>query len=150
MTLDVQPYDSETDTIVIEGTKYAACLFRELGCRFPGKTGQLAANRSISVARDRETAVSEAIAAGEAKAGLYTNFNMQEPTTVDFGLGGPRDLVSWAIVGSPQDCAETMVRCHEENGLDYIGFGALNLPKGKTARLEYLQLISEEVLPLLP
>ena len=116
----------------------------------PGKTGHLAANRSISVARDRETAISEAIAAGEAKAGLYTNFNMQESTTVDFGLGGSRDLTNWAIVGSPQDCAETITRAHEKNGLQHIGFGSLNLPKGKSARLEYLQLISEELLPLLP
>ena len=90
------------------------------------------------------------VLAGEAKAGLYTNFNMQESTTVDFGLGGPRTLANWAIVGSPQDCAETIVRCHEENGLEHIGFGALNLPNGKAARLEYLQLISEELLPLLP
>ena len=116
----------------------------------PGKTGHLTANRSISVAGDRETAISEAVAAGEAKAGLYTNFNMQESTTVDFGLGGSRDLAKWAIVGSPQDCAETIARAHQENGLEHIGFGALNLPKGKSARLEYLQLISEELLPLLP
>ena len=116
----------------------------------PGKTGRLAANRSISVARDRETAVSEAIAAGEAKAGLYTNFKMQESTTVDFGLGGARDLADWAIVGSPQDCAETIARSHRENGIEHFGFAALNLPKGKSARLEYLQLVSEELLPLLP
>ena len=115
-----------------------------------GKTGSLAANRSISVAKDRETAVSEAIAAGEAKAGLYTNFNMQESTTVDFGLGAARGLENWTIVGNPQDCAETITRCHEENGLDYIGFGALNLPKTKPERLEYLQMISEDLLPLLP
>ena len=75
---------------------------------------------------------------------------MQESTTVDFGLGGSRDLAKWAIVGSPQDCAETIARAHQENGLEHIGFGALNLPKGKSARLEYLQLISEELLPLLP
>ena len=75
---------------------------------------------------------------------------MQESTTVDFGLGGSRELADWAIVGSPQDCAETIVRFHEKTGLEYIGFGALNLPKGKSARLEYLQLISEELLPLLP
>ena len=116
----------------------------------PGKTGHLAANRSISIAIDRETAISEAITAGEAKAGLYSNFNMQESSTVDFGLGGSRDLAKWAIVGSPQDCAETIVRANQENRLEHIGLGALNLPKGKSARLEYLQLISEELLPLLP
>ena len=129
---------------------HLSAMYWEAIAEQPGKTGHLTVNRSISVAHDRETAVSEAIAAGEAKAGLYTNFNMQESTTVDFGLGGSRDLGDWAIVGSPQDCAETIVRCHEETGLEYIGFGALNLPKGKSARLEYLQLISEELLPLLP
>ena len=127
-----------------------SAMYWEAIAEQPGKTGHLAANRSISVARDQETAVSEAIAAGEAKAGQYKNFNMQESTTVDFGLGGSRDLADWAIVGSPQDCAETIVRCHVDNALEYVGFGALNLPKGKTARLEYLQLISEEILPLLP
>jgi len=34
--------------------------------------------------------------------------------------------------------------------LDYIGFACLNMPKGLAARLEYLQLISEELLPSLP
>ena len=58
----------------------------------PGKTGHLTANRSISVAGDRETAISEAVAAGEAKAGLYTNFNLQEYTTVFFFVGGSSDL----------------------------------------------------------
>jgi hypothetical protein len=75
---------------------------------------------------------------------------MQESTTVDFGLGGVRDLADWAIVGSAQDCAETIARSHRENRIEHFGFAALNLPKGKSARLEYLQLVSEEVLPLLP
>ena len=69
---------------------------------------------------------------------------------MELHLGGWRDLVNWAIVGSPQDCAETMVRCHEDHGLVCLGFGALNLPKGESARLEHLQLISEERLPVLP
>jgi alkanesulfonate monooxygenase SsuD/methylene tetrahydromethanopterin reductase-like flavin-dependent oxidoreductase (luciferase family) len=127
-----------------------SAMYWEAMAEQPGKTGHLAANRSISIARDRETAVSEAISAGEAKKGLYSNFNMQESSTVDFGLGGARELADWAVIGSPQDCAETIVRNHRENGLEYIGFGCLNLPKEKTARLEYLQLISEELLPLLP
>ena len=116
----------------------------------PGKTGHLTANRSISVARDRETAVSEAIAAGEAKAGLYTNFNMQESTTVDFGLGGSRDLGDRGVGGRPPPRAASRRGFPQKTGWEAIGFGALNLPKGKSARLEYLQLISEELLPLLP
>ena len=116
----------------------------------PRSAGKLSANRSIAIAKDRETAISEAWAAGEAKAGLYSGFNMQESTTVDFGVGGGRDLSDWAIAGSPEDCAEIITRCHEENGLDYVGFGCLNLPKDRSSRMEYLQLISEELLPKLP
>jgi len=112
--------------------------------------GLLAANRSIAIAKDRETAIIEAKAAGEAKAGMYSAFNMQESTTVDFGLGGARELSEWAIVGSPEDCAETIIQQHEAFRLDYVGLASLNLPKGLPARLEYLQLISEELLPRLP
>ena len=115
-----------------------------------GAKGFLAANRSLAIARDRETAITEARVAGEAKAGMYSSFNMQESTTVDLGLGSSRDLGDWAIAGSPQDCAETIIRQHEEFGLDYIGLACLNMPKGLSARLEYLQLISEELLPRLP
>lgn len=115
-----------------------------------GSKGLLGANRSISIARDRETAITQATIAGQAKAGMYAGFNMQETTTVDLGLGGPRELGDWAVVGSPQDCAERIARSHEEDGLEYIGLGCLNLPKEFPAKLEYLQLISEEMLPLLP
>ena len=63
------------------------------------------------------------------KAGMYSSFNMQENTTVDLGLGGQRDLPDWAVAGSPQDCAEVINRCKEDEGLDYIGLASLNLPK---------------------
>ncbi|MCH7606655.1 MAG: LLM class flavin-dependent oxidoreductase [Chloroflexi bacterium] len=121
-----------------------------MAARGTGSRGMLGANRSMAIARDRETAITQAKAAGEAKAGMYAGFNMQETTTVDLGLGGSRDLADWAVVGTPQDCAETITRCHDEDGLDYIGLACLNLPKGFDARMEYLQLISEELLPLLP
>ena len=112
--------------------------------------GMLAANRSMAIAQDRETAISEARAAGEAKAGMYTSFNMQESTTVDLGLGGSRDLPDWAIAGSPDDCAGLIAQMHEEEGLEYLGLACLNLPKGLDARLEYLQMISEEFVSRLP
>ena len=117
-----------------------------------GKTHQkmLAANRSITIAKDRETAITEAKAKGEAKAGMYAGFNMQETTTVDLGLAGQREIPDWAVAGNPQDCAEIITRCVEEDGLDYIGLASLNLPHDFSAKLEYLQLMSEEMLPLLP
>jgi len=39
--LNVGKYDPDTDTIEIEGTKYAGMLFRELGCSFPNMVGQV-------------------------------------------------------------------------------------------------------------
>lgn len=81
---------------------------------------------------------------------MYAGFNMQETNTVDLGLGGQRDIADWAVAGSPQNCAETITRAVEEDGLDYIGLASLNLPHDFSAKLEYLQLISEELLPLLP
>ena len=126
--------------------KYNDAL-QELG---PASHGKLAAHRSIAIAKDRETAITQAAAAGQSKAGMYGSFDMQEATTVDFGLRDPRELADWAIVGTPEDCAETIAKCHYEYGLDYVGLSCLNLPKELSARLDYLQLISEEVLPRLP
>ena len=39
--LDVKDYDPWTDTITIEGTRYAGIFFRELGCSFPKMVGQI-------------------------------------------------------------------------------------------------------------
>jgi len=39
--LSVEPYDPISDTIVIEGTRYSADFFRNLGCNFPGMVGQV-------------------------------------------------------------------------------------------------------------
>jgi len=127
-----------------------ATQYNEAVAKRGGSKGLLGANRSIAIARDRETAITEATLAGQAKAGMYAGFNMQENTTVDLGLGGPRELAEWAVVGTPEDCAERITQSVEEDGLEYIGLGCLNLPKGFEARLEYLQLISEELLPRLP
>ena len=113
-------------------------------------SAMLGAHRSIAIAKDKETAIREAEAAAEGKAGMYGGWSMQEGSTVDLGLTSGRTLEDWAIVGSPQDCAETISRCYHEQGLRYIGLGSLNLPQDHAARLEYLQLISEELLPLLP
>lgn len=41
MGLKIEPYDEATDTVVIEGTRYAGLLFRELGCSFPNMVGQV-------------------------------------------------------------------------------------------------------------
>ena len=111
--------------------------------------GRIGAHCSIANASDRETAITEAREIAAKKAGVYASFNMQEDTTVDLGLGGQRELQDWAVSGSPQDSAEIINRCHEEDGLNYIGLASLNSPSDFSARLDYLQLNSEELIPRL-
>ena len=113
-------------------------------------SGLLAANRSIAISMERDTAIREAKATAEGKASLYGRWDMQEPTTVNLGGSAGRDLSDWAIVASPEDCSETISRCYHEQGLRHLGLGFLNLPREHLARLEYLQFISEELLPRLP
>ena len=113
-------------------------------------SGLLAANCSIAISMERDTAIREAKATAEGKASLYGRWDMQEPTTVNLGGSAGRDLSDWAIVGSPEDCSETISRCYHEQGLRHLGLGFLNLPREHLARLEYLQFISEELLPRLP
>jgi len=112
--------------------------------------GLLGAHRSIAIAKDRETAIREAETASRGKARMYGGWDMQERTTVDLGLSSSRELADWAIVGSPEDCAETISRCYNEQGLRYLGLASLNMPKDHAARLEHLQFISEELLAKLP
>jgi alkanesulfonate monooxygenase SsuD/methylene tetrahydromethanopterin reductase-like flavin-dependent oxidoreductase (luciferase family) len=128
-----------------------ARLYRESLAEL-GKEGQglLAANRSITIDRNRDRAIRDALAAGEAKAAQYRGFEMQERTTVDFGLAGGRPLPQWAITGTPEECVELISRCHEEDGLEFIGLACLNLPKEHSARLEYVQMIGEEFVRKLP
>lgn len=134
-----------------EGINHLSQVYWEAFNRGEGiATGLLGANRSITMAKDRHTAIQEAEAVGRRKQGMYGGWNMQERGTVDLGLSGTRELTEWAIAGSPQECVETLSRAYHEQGLRYVGLGFLNLPIGQSARLEYLQFISEEFLAHLP
>jgi len=54
-------------------------------------------------------------------------------------------LDDWTINGSPRDCVETILRgC--DMGLDRIGFSIYSLPREPAARIEYLQMIAEQIL----
>ena len=68
---------------------------------------------------------------------------------MDLGLGGQRELQDWAAAGSPQDHAEIINHCQEEGGLGYIGLASLNSPSDFSARSDYLQINSEELIPRL-
>jgi alkanesulfonate monooxygenase SsuD/methylene tetrahydromethanopterin reductase-like flavin-dependent oxidoreductase (luciferase family) len=81
-----------------------------------------------------------------AQAAYYGRWGMQESSTVDMVLDPERDPRDWAIVGTPDDCAEMITQYKEELGIQFMGLSLANLPKAHSARLEFLQYLSEEVL----
>jgi alkanesulfonate monooxygenase SsuD/methylene tetrahydromethanopterin reductase-like flavin-dependent oxidoreductase (luciferase family) len=107
--------------------------------------GMIGASRSLIVGRDK------ADAAGKARDYLaktfanYKRWRMQEramvPLQLDFDVG----LDAWTIHGSPQDCVETIQQARAEMGLEYIGFTIYSLPVDVQARVEYLQMIAEDI-----
>jgi hypothetical protein len=50
------------------------------------------------------------------------------------------------VHGSTADCVETLLRARDELGLTHISFTMYNLPRELTARLEYLERVSEDIL----
>jgi hypothetical protein len=54
-------------------------------------------------------------------------------------------LDDWAVYGSARDCVETIRRAREM-GLDRIGFTLDRLPRAPQARIDYLQMIADDVL----
>ena len=107
--------------------------------------GFLASHRCISIAPTRQEALQAAQEKAEASAHMYGSWRMQEPNISDLGLSSTKDLSEWAIVGTPEECAETIARCKEEMKVDYMGLTFLNLPRDPSQRGEYLQYVSEEL-----
>ena len=104
-------------------------------------------NRNLCVASDRETALKQAQIASAEHTQHYRDWRMNEATTVEMVVEAERDPRDYAIVGTPEDCVETISRQVEKLGLRYIGLGFLNMPKDSlNAKLEYIQYVSEEVL----
>ena len=66
--------------------------------------------------------------------------------TVDMVLDPDRDPRDWAIVGTPEQCVETILQYRDGLGLDFMGLSLSTMPKGAQARKDFLQWVSEEVL----
>jgi hypothetical protein len=75
----------------------------------------------------------------------YQRWRMQERTMVPLQLDFSSGLDAWTIHGSPQDCVETIQQAQQEIGLEYIGFTPYSLPTDVQARIDYLQMIAEEI-----
>jgi alkanesulfonate monooxygenase SsuD/methylene tetrahydromethanopterin reductase-like flavin-dependent oxidoreductase (luciferase family) len=110
----------------------------------PGTPGRAVASRSLIVSASKGAAHAAAKAYLERTFAMYRGWEMQEPTMVPLQLGFEVSLDDWTINGTPAQCVETIARAHAQ-GLDGIGLTIYSLPRGVQARIDYLQMIAEEI-----
>jgi alkanesulfonate monooxygenase SsuD/methylene tetrahydromethanopterin reductase-like flavin-dependent oxidoreductase (luciferase family) len=107
--------------------------------------GTVCASRALIVGPTREAAAAAARGYLEKTFAMYRAWAMQEATMKELQLGFESPLESWTVSGAPADCVETLARARAM-GLDGVGLTIYSLPRGPKARIEYLQMIAEEVL----
>lgn len=120
--------------------------FRRARAAVPGAgPGVVLASRSLIVGKSKAAAAQAAREFLEKTFNQYRSWDMQEPTMVRLRLGFEASLDDWAVYGSPTDCVEAIQR-GRAMGLDGVGFTMYSLPKDGPARIEYLQMVAEEIL----
>ena len=107
--------------------------------------GTIGASRALIVGASREAAATAARAYLEKTFAMYQAWQMQESTMMELQLSFDVPLESWTVCGSPADCVETIGRA-AAMGLDRIGCTIYSLPREAKARIEYLQMIADEIL----
>ena len=107
--------------------------------------GILGASRSLMVGKSKEDATQTARQYLEKTFHMYRTWEMQESSGVQLQLGFEHGLDNWTVHGSPKDCVETLLRARDEAGLNRVGFTIYSLPRPPQARIEYLQMIAEEI-----
>jgi len=107
--------------------------------------GSIGASRSLIVAADKAAALAAAREYLEKTFAMYRKWEMQESTMVPLQLSFDTALDDWTVNGAPANCVETLARAREM-GLNKIGFTIYSLPREVRARIDYLQMIAEEVL----
>lgn len=109
-------------------------------------TGMLGASRALLLGNDRDDAARIGRAYLERTFANYRAWAMQESTMVPLALSFDRPLQDWTVHGAPQDCVELLLQARDEMGLTHISLTMYNLPRELSARLEYLDLVAEEIL----
>jgi alkanesulfonate monooxygenase SsuD/methylene tetrahydromethanopterin reductase-like flavin-dependent oxidoreductase (luciferase family) len=107
--------------------------------------GFLGASRSLIVGTSKEDAKARAEAYLERTFAMYKNWAMQESSMVPLQLDSSIPLDDWTVNGSPADCVEILKRAEQEVGLNAVGFTIYSLPRSPQERIEYLQMIAEEI-----
>jgi alkanesulfonate monooxygenase SsuD/methylene tetrahydromethanopterin reductase-like flavin-dependent oxidoreductase (luciferase family) len=129
-----------------EAVSHLAGFYRdERRSQGDGDPGWLGASRSLMVGSSKEDAATKAAAYLERTYATYRNWSMQEPSMVPLQLDSSISLDDWTVHGSPSDCVETLLRAESEIGLDGVGFTIYSLPRSPEQRIEYLQMIAEEI-----
>ena len=93
----------------------------------------------------KEAAVAAAREYLEKTFAMYRAWEMQETTMVPLQLGFDAALDDWTVHGSPRDCVETFQRARDM-GLDKVGVTIYSLPREVQARIDYMQMIAEDIL----
>jgi len=107
--------------------------------------GMLGASRSLIVGRDKAEAATRARDYLAKTFANYTRWRMQERAMVPLQLDFDIPLDDWTIHGSPQDCVEKLLWAQQEVGVEYVGFTIYSLPTDMQARIDYVQMIAEEI-----
>ena len=107
--------------------------------------GMLGASRSLMVSSSKDAARQAAAGYLDKTFNMYRTWSMQEASMAELQLG-QSSLDDWTIHGSPADCVETILRARDELGLNRIGFTIYSLPRTPQERIEYLQMIAEDIL----
>jgi alkanesulfonate monooxygenase SsuD/methylene tetrahydromethanopterin reductase-like flavin-dependent oxidoreductase (luciferase family) len=123
-----------------------AAVFREARAeRAAAGPGSIGASRSLIVGADKESARAAAREYLEKTFTMYRTWQMQEKTMAPLQLSSDIALDDWTVHGAPRDCVETVERAREL-GVDKIGFTIYSLPRDVQARIDYLQMIAEQIL----
>src|SRR3989442_1236900 len=105
----------------------------------------LGASRSLMAGKNKKDAARAAQQYLEKTFKMNRSWEMQEKDMVPLQLGFDRSLDEWAVVGSPKECVEKLLDAGETIGLDRVGFTIYSLPREPQARIDYLQMIAEEI-----
>ena len=133
------PQISWVDVQRLAGVYRDACGAR--GAATPGRT---LASRSLIVGDSKEAARAAAQAYLERTFAMYRGWEMQEPAMVPLRLGFDGSLDDWTINGTAAQCVEAIAR-GRALGLDGIGLSIYSLPREASARIEYLQMIADDI-----
>ena len=122
-----------------------ALVFRDARQEASQVPGTIGASRALIVGPNRQAATTAARAYLEKTFAMYRAWEMQESTMMELQLGFDAPLESWTVCGSPAECVESIMQ-GQAMGVNRLGFTIYSLPREVKARIDYLQMIAEEIL----